>query len=90
MTGPSLDPPLIGRIELGWIGLGWIGLGPNDLNKLLTYITAEMTKRIKMMQQMVYPPAVTVSDVKFRMVMVSTITEMTNNMINSYMYERRT
>jgi hypothetical protein len=57
-------------------------------NKLPIYITAEMTNRIRMMQQMVYPPAVTASDVKFRMVMVSTMTEMTNNMMNSYMYDR--
>lgn len=39
---------------------------------------------------MVYPPAVTVSDVRFRMVMVRTITEITNNMMNSYMYDRLT
>jgi hypothetical protein len=59
-------------------------------NKLPTYITAEIIKKIRMMQQMMYPPAVTVSDVKFRMVMVSTMTEMTNNMMNSYMYDRLT
>ena len=49
-----------------------------------------MIKRIRMMQQMVYPPEVTVSEVKFLMMMVSIITEMTHNMMNSYMYDRVT
>ena len=79
MTGPSLDP----------IGL-LIGLLICEPNKLPTYITTEITKMIRMMQQMVYPPLVTVSDVKFRIVIVSTMTEMTNNMMNSYMYDRLT
>ena len=34
---------------------------------------------------MTYPPVVTESDVKLRMVMLSTITAMTNSMMNSYM-----
>jgi hypothetical protein len=101
MTGPSLDPlpnalPTLFALPNALFAL------PNALfalfallngcepNKLPIYITAEMTNRIRMMQQMVYPPAVTASDVKFRMVMVSTMTEMTNNMMNSYMYDRVT
>jgi len=87
MTGPSMDPMglLIGLI----IGL-IIGLLICEPNKLLTYITTEITKRIRMMQQIVYPPVVTVSDVKFLMVMVSTMIEMINSMMNSYMYDRLT
>lgn len=76
MTGPSLDPLLTGPTGL---------LNGCEPNKLPAYITAEMTNNIRMMQQIVYPPVVTASDVKFRMVTVSTITEMTNNMTNSYM-----
>ena len=78
MTGPSFNPLLTGAA-------GLIGLLNGRPNKLPAYITAEMTKRIRMMQQMTYPPVVTVSDVKFRMVMVSTMTEITNNIMNSYM-----
>jgi hypothetical protein len=77
MTGPSLDLLPIGEL----IGL----LNGCEPNKLPAYITAEMTKRIRMTQQMVYPPVVTVSDVMFRMVTVSTMSEITNNIMNSYM-----
>ena len=96
MTGPSLNP---GPIALFALFALFAPIAPIALfallngcepNKLPTYITTEMTNRIRMMQQMVYPPAVTVSDVKFRMVMVSTMTEMTNNMMNSYRYDRLT
>ena len=52
-------------------------------------ITA-ITNTIIMIQQMMDPPVVTVSDVKFRMVMPSTMIAMMNNMINSYMYDRLT
>lgn len=55
------------------------------LNKFPRYIMTATTNIIRMMQQIVYPPAVTVSDVKFLIVMVSTITEMTHRMMNSYM-----
>ena len=81
--GPSfnLDPLLRGLL---------IEVSGCELNKLPTYITTEITIKIRMMQQMVYPPAVIVSEVKFLMMIVSTITEMTHNMMNSYMYERLT
>lgn len=60
------------------------------LNNFPMYIMTAITNIIRIMQQIVYPPAVTVSDVKFLIVMVSTITEITHKMMNSYMYERRT
>jgi hypothetical protein len=43
-----------------------------------------------MMQQMMYPRVVTVLDVMLRTVMLSTMAEMMNSIMNSYMYDRRT
>lgn len=80
MTGPPFDddPPLLA--ELDW----------SDPTRFPKYTKVAIMKRIKMIQQMVYPPVVTVSDSKFRMVMVSTMTAIIDNMMNSYMYDRRT
>ena len=79
ITGPPLDP-LLAR-------LGYSGDNPH---KFTMYITTAIMKRIRMIQQMMYPPVVTESDAKFRMVMLSTIIEIIDNMMNSYMYDRRT
>ena len=89
MTGPSYEPvpeplePLSPRPTPPKSPLF-------KLNKLPMYIITATTNIIRIMQQIVYPPAVTVSDVKFLIVMVSTITEITHRMMNSYMYERLT
>ena len=73
ITGPPPDDPLL---------LGYSGYNPHNFP---IYIITAIMKRIKIIQQMVYPPVVTESDNKFRMVMVSTITAIMDNMINSYM-----
>ena len=49
-----------------------------------------LTNSTMMMQQMMYPPVVTVLDVMLRTVMPSTMAERMNSMMNSYMYDRRT
>ena len=49
--------------------------------KLVRYIMTAIANPIRMIQQTTYPPVVTVSDVKFLIVMTRMMIEMINNIL---------